>query len=65
MTRRYTTAWQPSGEWTADKACGSTTMDVFEADRAPSWTGLFDARGVKIMAVDEQPTVGFLRGVLQ
>lgn len=61
MTRRYVTAWQPDGEWQADNASGSTTMDVLETERGPTWCGLYDARGVKIMAVDDRLPVGFLR----
>lgn len=59
--KRYVTAWQPAGEWTADKAYGSTTMEVFEPEREPKWTGLYDGRGVKIMAVDDRPIMGFLK----
>jgi hypothetical protein len=63
MTRRYVVGWQPSGEWTEDKAYGSTTMEVVETLREPTWTGLLDARGNRLMAVDERPPVGFLRSI--
>lgn len=63
--RRYVTAWEPAGEWTGAKAYGSTTIDVFEREREPSWTGLYDARGVRIMAVDDRPAFGFLREVMR
>lgn len=65
MTRRYVTAWQPDGEWSDIKVCGPTTMEVFEAERGPTWCGLYDARGVKVMAVEERPAVGFLREVIR
>ncbi len=64
MTRRYVTAWYHDGEW-RDEGGGSATIDVIERERAPEWTGLLDARGVKIMAVDEAPPIGFLRSVIR
>jgi hypothetical protein len=64
MTRRYVKAWYHYGEW-RDEGSGSATIDVIERERAPEWTGLYDAAGVKIMAVDEPPPIGFLREVIR
>jgi hypothetical protein len=60
MIRRYVTLWSPVGEWTGEPQ-GSATMDVFERDRSPRPTGLVDAKGRELFAVDERGPVGFLR----
>jgi len=61
MRRYFVRAWQPDGEWQEAKNWGATTMDVLERERAPEWSGLYDASGNKLMAQDEAPPLGFLR----
>lgn len=65
MTRRYVTAWHPDGEWQDANGGGRSTIDVIERENAPTWTGLLDANGVRIMAIDKMPPIGFLRSVIR
>lgn len=64
--RRYMTkAWEPDGEWTYEEAREPGVITVFEPDRDPAWTGLYDAAGVRIMAVDEASPIGFFANLIE
>lgn len=63
MTRRYVTAWYHDGEWRDEDTTGPTSISVVEPEPEPRWTGLFNARGHKIMAVEDRRAVGFFAGV--
>jgi len=63
MSRRYVTGWYHEGEWRDERRGGPASVDVFEPEPEPFWTGILDARGHRIMAVNELGPVGFFAKV--
>ena len=63
MAPRYVPirAWQPVGEWLADPDRSRLSVDVVIRDDAPRDTGLVDASGTRLYAVEERDPIGFVR----
>ncbi len=63
MARRYMTKPRPrlDSDWYEADAVQSLARTVHEADNSPYPTGLFDASGNELYAVDEMEPIGFVR----
>lgn len=63
MKRRYVTKnWYPTGDWEDyDRSASGAAHTVFEPDPSPIPTGLLDASGEPILAVDVMDPIGFIR----
>lgn len=62
MARRYIAITRPRGDWLgAVDATDYLARTVYEAEPSPRATGLFDASGTELYAVDEVDPVGFVR----
>jgi hypothetical protein len=58
--RRYVT--RPTAQWWEDaKGSDHLARTVHEQDRSPRDTGLLDAGGQKLFAVDAMDPIGFVR----
>lgn len=64
MARRYIVqprTWFPDGEWNHTYICSADSISVIERETAPQPTGLLDAQGNRLFAVDERDPIGFVR----
>ena len=61
MTRYIAKPATADGDWWDAKATDYLAKTVHVAEDSPRPTGLLDARGNKLFAVDDKPPVGFVR----